>query len=101
VATPRLATCRVEVWIGAAYLTPVRARERVTLTRDVGTTISLLPLGADAVGVTTTGLRFPLADETLPLATTRGVSNVFAAPTATVFVRDGLLAVVVPDDLAV
>jgi thiamine pyrophosphokinase len=97
--TPRLFALRVEAWIGDAYVTLVRAEERVAVQRPVGTTISLLPLAGDAVGVTTTGLRFPLVDETLPAATTRGVSNVFATTTATVFVRTGLLLVVVPDDL--
>jgi thiamine pyrophosphokinase len=98
--SPRLSTRRVEAWIGAAYLTPVRAEERAVLHRAAGTTVSLLPLAGDAVGVTTTGLRFPLENETLPAAITRGVSNVFAGPTATVFVRIGLLLVIVPDDLA-
>ena len=97
--SPRLTARRVEAWIGDAYVTPVRAQERVVLSRVVGTTISLLPVGIDAVGVTTTGLRFPLDDETLPAASTRGVSNVFANRSAEVFVRAGLLMVVLPDDL--
>jgi thiamine pyrophosphokinase len=97
--SPRLFALRVEAWIGDAYITLVRAEERVVLQRPVGTTISLLPLAGDAVGVSTTGLQFPLVDETLPSATTRGVSNVFAITTASVFVRTGLLLAVVPDDL--
>lgn len=101
VCSPRLATRRVEAWIGDAYLTPVHAAEPVVLERAVGTTVSLLPVSGDAIGVTTTGLRFPLENELLPSATTRGVSNVFATPTATVSLRAGLLIVVVPDDLAV
>jgi len=98
--SPRLVALRVEAWIGDAYVTPVRADERVVLQRPVGTTVSLLPIAGDAVGVTTTGLRYPLVDERLPTAITRGVSNVFATTTATVYVRTGLLLVVVPDDLA-
>jgi thiamine pyrophosphokinase len=97
--SPRLSTLHVEAWIGRAYVTPVRAEQRVVLHRAVGTLVSLLPLAGDAVGVTTTGLRFPLENETLPAAVTRGVSNSFAATTATVFVRIGLLLAIVPDDL--
>ncbi len=96
---PRLVAVRVEAWIGDAYVTPVRAGERVVVQRAIGTTISLLPVNGDVAGVTTTGLRFPLSDEPLPAATTRGVSNVFATTTATVAVRGGLLLVIVPGDL--
>ena len=44
-----------------------------------GDLLSLLPLGCDAVGVTTEGLQYPLHDETLFLGQARGVSNVFTA----------------------
>jgi thiamine pyrophosphokinase len=98
-AAPRLVACRVEAWFGDAYVTPARAGEHVTLHRPVGTTVSLLPLGDGAAGVTTTGLRYPLLDEDLALATTRGVSNVVTALEATVTVRGGLLLVVVPADV--
>jgi thiamine pyrophosphokinase len=98
-AAPRLVACRVEAWFGDAYVVPARAGGRVALHRPVGTTVSLLPVGGAAVGVTTTGLRYPLVEEDLPLATTRGVSNVVIAAEATVTVRDGLLLVVVPADV--
>jgi thiamine pyrophosphokinase len=99
--SPRLAARRVEAWVGDAYVTPVHAQQPIVLQRAVGTTLSLLPIGGDAIGVTTTGLRFPLENEMLPSATTRGVSNVFASTTATVSLRAGLLVVVMPDDLTV
>ena len=41
-----------------------------------GSTVSLLPFGGDADGVTTDGLVYPLADESLALGSARGVSNV-------------------------
>jgi thiamine pyrophosphokinase len=37
--------------------------------------VSLIPLGGPAEGVSTRGLRWPLADEQLPLGDTRGISN--------------------------
>jgi len=59
----------------------------------VGDTISLIPLD-DVVGVTTSGLRYPLADEDLPVGPARGLSNVRDAADATVTHRAGRLLVV-------
>jgi thiamine pyrophosphokinase len=59
-----------------------------------GTTISLLPLGADVRGITTRGLRFQLNDEPLALGPARGLSNVRVAPDAAITVRTGRLLVV-------
>jgi thiamine pyrophosphokinase len=56
-----------------------------------GDLLSLLPVGGDAAGVTTEGLLYPLRDETLFLGQARGVSNVFIAATARVWLRAGLL----------
>lgn len=55
-----------------------------------GERVSLLPLG-DVHGVTTSGLRYPLNDEPLPLGPARGVSNELLGEHATVQVRDGQL----------
>jgi thiamine pyrophosphokinase len=56
--------------------------------------VSLLPVGADAEGVSTDGLRYPLRDEVLRVGRTRGLSNVRTAPTATVSLGSGRLLVV-------
>jgi thiamine pyrophosphokinase len=60
----------------------------------VGTLVSLLPFGAPAVGVTTTGLRYQLTDETLPVGPARGLSNVRSATAAAVCLGDGRLLIV-------
>ncbi len=85
------------------------ARSRVSLVRgpgpggaiahralqgDHGSTISLLPFGGDAEGVTTVGLVYPLVDEPLELGSARGVSNVIDRPGASVSLRRGLLLVI-------
>jgi thiamine pyrophosphokinase len=57
----------------------------------VGDTLSLIPLGGPTGGVTTTGLLYPLTDETLHFGPGRGVSNVFIADTATISVARGTL----------
>ena len=55
-----------------------------------------LPYGGPATGVRTTGLRWALAGETLEVGSTRGVSNVFSAPEATVALDAGTLLAVRP-----
>jgi thiamine pyrophosphokinase len=60
-----------------------------------GDTVSLVPLGGDAMGVTTEGLEWPLHEDTLRFGPARGVSNVLAAERARVRVRRGLLLCVV------
>ncbi len=59
-----------------------------------GDLLSLLPLGCDAVGVTTDGLHYPLHDETLFLGQARGVSNLFTSTRASITLRRGLLLVI-------
>jgi thiamine pyrophosphokinase len=61
---------------------------------EPGDLVSLFPLGDAVEGVTTRGLRFPLADETLPLGPSRGLSNELLEPTAHVTSRRGRLLVI-------
>jgi len=60
-----------------------------------GDTVSLIPLGGDAVGVTAEGLEWPLDEDILRFGPARGVSNVLTAEQARVRVRRGLLLCVV------
>jgi thiamine pyrophosphokinase len=60
----------------------------------VGDLVSLVPAGGTAEGVTTEGLRFPLAGEPLILGRTRGVSNVRTSPVARVTLESGRLFVI-------
>lgn len=76
---------RRSVWI---------VRDKASLSLPVGATLSLVPWGGPAAGVTTTGLQWPLHGEPLDLGSTRGVSNVAAAPEQTVSLRDGVLLAV-------
>ena len=58
--------------------------------------MSLLPAHGPARGVRTTGLLYPLAEEDLDEGSTRGVSNEFAQPVATVTLAAGVLLAVQP-----
>jgi thiamine pyrophosphokinase len=53
----------------------LRAGEHLRWYARAGELVSLIPLGADAVGVTTHAMRWPLDAATLQLGDTRGVSN--------------------------
>jgi thiamine pyrophosphokinase len=59
----------------------------------LGDIVSLIPL-TDAIGVTTTGLRYPLADEPLPVGPARGLSNIRESTEARVALREGRLLVI-------
>jgi thiamine pyrophosphokinase len=65
-----------------------------SLPGPIGATLSLLPFGGQATGVTTAGLRYPLRDEPLPAGPARGLSNVRERADAAVTLRAGRLLVV-------
>ena len=92
-----------QLWIyddRAARISLIRAPDHaghpVTAVREGAETdtVSLLPAGISAVGVTTEGLRYPLRDEPLVLGRTRGVSNVRTAAVARITLRSGRLLVI-------
>jgi thiamine pyrophosphokinase len=64
------------------------------LAGHVGDLVSLLPIGADAEGVTTHGLAYPLRDEPLLAGRTRGLSNARERPDAAITLRRGQLLVI-------
>jgi thiamine pyrophosphokinase len=94
-ASPRYAGLRVHAHLGNADVIVVR--DEAVLPGPAGRLCSLLPLGGAAEGVTTTGLRYPLRDETLDPGSTRGVSNVVDTTPAGVALRAGVLLAVLPD----
>ena len=66
----------------------------VALDGRPGDLVSLLPVGADASGVTTSGLQYALRDEPLREGRSRGLSNVRTGSRATVTLRAGRLIIV-------
>ena len=91
-AHPRLVG--IDVRIVSSTQTVVLVRREARFRGVSGDLLSLLPLGGDARGITTTGLAYPLCDESLPLGPARGISNVFTGPEATVRLGSGLLVAV-------
>ena len=70
-------------------------RDRAAIYGCPGDTVSILPVGGDAVGVSNEGLEWPLRGETLPSGTTRGISNVLTTSEGAISVERGLLLCVV------
>jgi thiamine pyrophosphokinase len=93
-ASPRFESVRITAHVGSAVLNVVR--DEVVLAGEIGSLVSLLPVGGDAEGVWTDGLEYKLCGETLGAGSTRGVSNVMVASSATVTVGRGVLLAVQP-----
>ena len=87
------------VYIGTARITFATTGNMQTLATVVDDTLSLIPLGGDAV-VTTTGLQWNLTAATLDAFASRGVSNRATGTTVTIDVGSGTLAIIQPFFLA-
>ena len=70
-------------------------QDEATVQGRPGDTISLIPLGGNAQGVTIEGVKWPLDQVTLHFGSTWGVSNVLRAKQARVRVQHGSLLCVV------
>jgi thiamine pyrophosphokinase len=97
-ASEAYAGVRIDAQLGAAAVHVVRG-ERI-LHGEPGELISLLAVHGPAEGVVAEGLVYPLRRETLEPGSTRGVSNVFAAPEARIALERGVLLAVRPSGSA-
>lgn len=93
-AMPALRGRRVLIVHGDQEAMLLRSGEAITLTGRPGDLVSLLPLGGDARGVTTAGLAWPLARDTLRFGQSRGVSNEMSGLEARIELEEGYLWVV-------
>jgi thiamine pyrophosphokinase len=85
-------SCRIEVWHGNQTGWIIQPPGE-GIPGNSGDTISLIPLGGDASGVATKGMKYPLNNENLSMRT-RGISNLIDNPPAHVTFTRGLLLVV-------
>jgi thiamine pyrophosphokinase len=96
-ASPMWASCRITACAGSARLHVLRGGEPAAeLAAHVGELLTLLAIGGEARGITTSGLRYPLRDEPLAAGTSRGVSNVVESTPVTVELKDGTVLAAVP-----
>jgi thiamine pyrophosphokinase len=85
----------VTAHIGQSFVRIVTPREKVSLPTHRNDTVSLIPLGGHARGVTTSGLKWNLTRSTLRAFASRGVSNVAQSPNVTISVRTGVIAAII------
>jgi thiamine pyrophosphokinase len=90
----RYEALEIDALVGDVLVHVIRVER--TMHGTSGGLVTLLPLGGPAEGVTTTGLEYPLANETLHEGSTRGVSNLLVGAEATVSVARGVLLAVRP-----
>jgi thiamine pyrophosphokinase len=79
---------------GPTTVRVLRGGERVDLVGGAGDIVSLLPIGGDAGGVRTEGLRWTLDGEPLAMGRSRGLSNEVVTAPASVTLEAGTLLVV-------
>lgn len=92
-ALPALKDCDVSMVAGKQEIRLLKPGQHL-IEGIPGDTISLIPVGGDALGIQTDGLYYPLRDETLAFGPARGISNVLQTETAQISLKEGLLLVV-------
>jgi len=70
-------------------------RQKIDLEETPGHTVSLIPLAGPVTGIRLRGFVFPLDNETLPVGTTRGISNLFKDEKAEIEIEGGHLLVII------
>ena len=86
-----LDSVRVRLADGKQQITLLRGPGQIALDGQPGDTVSLIPIGGDAWGVTTIGLEYPLSNGTLRFGSTLGISNALLEAQATVTLKEGFL----------
>jgi len=86
---PALSSCDIRLQDGQSEVFVIR--QQAEIEGKPGETVSLIPLQGAAEGISTQGLRYPLANETLYPEKTRGISNELMEQRAEVSVRQGVL----------
>jgi thiamine pyrophosphokinase len=94
VADRRYAGLDLRLVRGRTVLRALHAGARLEIEARAGDGVTLLPIGGDAHGVRSAGLRWPLDGETLAFGRSRGLSNEVVATPASVQLERGTLLVV-------
>jgi thiamine pyrophosphokinase len=95
VADRRYAGLDLRLVRGRTVLRALHEGVLLELEARIGDGVTLLPVGGDALGVRSAGLRWPLDGETLAFGRSRGLSNEVLATPASVQLERGTLLVVI------
>jgi thiamine pyrophosphokinase len=93
-ADPALAGRDVRLMHAGNTVRLVRSGESLAMGGRIGDLVTLLPIGGEATGITTNGLRWPLDAATLRMGRSRGLSNEIVTTPASVQLGSGVLLVV-------
>ena len=91
---PSLRHCTIEALWDNSILHLIHGPASVTITGKTGSNVGLIAAGGTASGISTTGLKWALANEALTPHSSRGISNQLTEETATISVQTGSLFVV-------
>lgn len=94
--SPQLRKCTVDAIVGTARVHVAHEESPLTLALEAGTIISLAAIGARAIGVSLTGCKWNLLNESLSPYESRGLSNVVTATPMSLTVTAGHIAVFEP-----
>ena len=89
--SPMLAKVRVRLIDGACEFRLLDSSGTHVVAGREGDLLSLLPLSGDVHGISLKGLEYALEDESLPLGSTRGISNLIRRPPVRISLRHGRL----------
>lgn len=87
-------TVPIQIIDGPSTCWLLRGPGHTVIEGQPGDLLSLLPLTADATGIHTRGLYYPLNGETLRFGKPRGVSNALTAKEAEVLLESGVMLVI-------
>jgi thiamine pyrophosphokinase len=90
-ANPEYQSIPIRMISGAVNIGLVQPSRTYHISGSQGDLVSLIPLGDDAGGITTSGLEYPLDDGRLKYGATRGISNTLIASKAKVSIQQGML----------
>lgn len=96
---PALGECSVQAFWDTAQLHLVRGPGSIVIAGTVGSLVGITPAGGNADGISTSGLRWTLNNESLLAHSTRGISNEMTEPQATITIATGNLFIIQPNAL--
>lgn len=92
---PLLRDVQVKILDSTCELVCLHGHQKIYIDGKPGSVVSLLPLTGSVSGVTLRGFEYTLDNETLPVGTTRGISNILKEEIAEIVIEGGILLVVI------
>ncbi len=91
---PNLRHCTIQAMWDNSILHLIHGPASVSITGKLGSNVGLIAAGGEASGISTSGLKWALNNESLAPHSSRGISNELTEETATISVQTGSLYVV-------